>query len=743
MRWHCRWEVRRLRPGLVKARRGPHSESGGTQCKSRGGLLPSGVPVLTGTNLSLAFGERVILRDVTLSIEANDRIGIVGRNGTGKSTLLKILAGMQKQDTGAVNLQRGCRVGYLTQDPVLDPEETLREAAEGAFERLHSLHKQLDHVYEEMARAKPEELDGLMKEQMRLEAEMEAAGGYAIEHKIEAVLHGVGFTDAQFGIKTKNLSGGQKGRLSLARLLLENPDVILLDEPTNHLDIEGRIWLEDFLNDEFKGAVVMISHDRYLLDNVVTRIIEVEQCRLIDYPGNYEAFREIRAQRRLTMHRAYEAQQSKFKKEEEYIRRFKAGQRARQAKGRESRLDREKEQNRLERPMEMANLRLSLPKAERSSDVVFSARGMSKQYINEEGQPKVLFHELDLVVNRGERWGIIGPNGAGKTTLVRCILGDLSPDAGVVRLGSNIKVGYYRQMHDEIPIDTPVYRYLQGVILKEAPHAALSEQAARNLAGSFLFSGDEQERNMDRLSGGERTRAVLAGLLSSAKNVLVLDEPTNHLDIQASERLEDALAKPDDENDGFEGTVIIISHDRALIDATCDHLLVLDGKGGAEIHLGGFTEWYETQKSRAKDKSAADAREKDKANKKQDLNRVITDYSAPKANTFAPKSEQPAHRSGGGGSTGNKSGGGKGATQTKSPGAKAPSAGALARLTTEQLEQKIEKVETRLREIDGKLQDPDVWRDAKKGNQLADERAKLAEELEPLEFEWARRAEEA
>lgn len=699
------------------------------------------MPILTGTNISLAYGERVILRDVTLSIEANDRIGIVGRNGTGKSSFLKILAGMQKQDTGAVNLQRGCRVGYLTQDPNLDPEETLREAAEGAFERLHALHKQLDHVYELMA--KPEVgtdgLDELMKEQMRLEAEMEAAGGYVIEHKIEEVLHGVGFTDAQFGIKTRNLSGGQKGRLSLARLLLESPDVILLDEPTNHLDIEGRIWLEDFLNDEFKGAVVMISHDRYLLDNVVNRIIEVEQCRLIDYPGNYEAFREIRAQRRLTMHRAYEAQQSKFRKEEEYIRRFKAGQRARQAKGRESRLDREKEQNRLERPMEMAQLRLSLPKAERTSDVVISARGMAKSYLNEEGKEKILFHDLDLVINRGERWGIIGPNGAGKTTLVRCILGDLEPDAGQVRLGTNIKVGYYRQMHDELPSELPVYRYLQNVIMREAPGAAFSEQQARNLAGSFLFSGDEQERNMDRLSGGERTRAVLAGLLSSAKNVLVLDEPTNHLDISASERLEGALAKPDEENDGFDGTVIIISHDRALIDSTCDHLLVLDGKGGAEIHLGGFTDWHETQKARAKAGGESGSR-----NKKQDLNRVITDYSAPKASTFAPRGAQPAGRSGAsGGGASVKPGNAKGATQTKSSASKSPSAGALARLTTEQLEQRIEKVESRLKEIDDSLQDPDVWRDQKRSNQLSGERARLAEELEPLEFEWARRAEQA
>ncbi len=687
------------------------------------------MPVLTGTNLSLSFGERQILRDVSLSIENTDRIGIVGRNGTGKSTLLKILAGMLKQDSGTVSLQRGCRAGYLTQDPVLDPEETLREAAEGAFERLHAIHKELDHVYEKMAHAQGEPLEALMREHTRLEAEMESAGGYVVEHKIEEVLHGVGFTDAQFGILTRNLSGGQKGRLSLARLLLEAPDVLLLDEPTNHLDIEGRMWLEDFLNNEYKGAVLMISHDRYLLDHVVNRIIEVEQCRLIDYPGNYEAFREIRAQRRLTMHRAYEAQQSKFRKEEEYIRRFKAGQRARQAKGRESRLEREKSDRQLERPMEMASLRLNLPKAERTSDVVLAARGVAKSYTNDTGEVKVLFKDLDLVINRGERWGIIGPNGAGKTTLVRGVLGEIALDAGTVRLGTNIKTGYYRQLHEHLPGETPVWRYLQNVIMKEAPQAAFSEQQARNLAGAFLFSGDEQERDMARLSGGERTRAVLAGLLASAKNVLVLDEPTNHLDIPSAERLEDALALPDEENDGFDGTLILISHDRALIDGTCDHLLVLDGKGGAEVFLGGFTDWHEKHAQRQRDRLATEAREKERREEAERKRREAEEAKkkAP-ARVDAPR-DGAKGKSPGGAAGGGASGGGM-------------SANALARLRTEQLEEKIEKLETRIRQIDQELLDPVVWRDAKRSNKLSEERARAAADLEPLEFEWARRAEE-
>jgi ATP-binding cassette subfamily F protein 3 len=632
---------------------------------------------------------------------------VVGRNGAGKSTLMRILTGEIVPDDGMVSLQRGSRVGYLHQDHNLDPTETLREAAEGAFAELHELHRQLHKLFEEMAHASGEALDKLLKKQVTLEQQVEAAGGYAIDHKIDEVLHGLGFTDAQFGIKVASLSGGQKGRLALARLLLEAPDVMLLDEPTNHLDIDGRLWLEEFLKDEFKGAVVMVSHDRYLLDNVVTRIVETEQGRLIDYPGNYEAFRELRAERRMVMQRAYESQQNKIKKEEEYIRRFKAGQRARQAMGREKRLDREKRDNLLERPMELATLRFNFPKAERTGDIVASARGISKKYVNKDGEEKVLFRDLDLSIGRGERWGIIGPNGAGKTTLVRCLLGELPVDSGFVKVGSNVKVGFYKQTHEHVPADMQVYRYLQNVIMKEAPQAALSEQQARNLAGMFLFSGDEQERELGFLSGGERSRAVLAGLLASAKNLLVLDEPTNHLDIPSAERLEDALAL-DEEGDGYDGVLLLISHDRALIDATCDHLIVLDGKGGAEVFAGGYTDWHrkEIERKRAAQRAVDDERSRRDAEERRK-----------RAAAEAKVKEKPK--------------------------VAGPSANGLGRLKTEQLESRIEKIQARIREIDSEMGDPDVWRDVKRANALSTERTKLNEELEPLEFEWARRAEES
>jgi ATP-binding cassette, subfamily F, member 3 len=660
------------------------------------------LPILTCTNVAHRYGEDIILDGVSLSIEPGERVGVVGRNGTGKSTLLKILGGVLKHDQGIVSLQRGMKAGYLQQDPVFDPNETLRDAAEAAFERLHALHLELNNVFEDMAHAQGTDLDRLLEKQVKLETEITAAGGYAVDHKIDEVLHGVGFTDAQFGQKVGSLSGGQRGKLALAQLLLESPDVLLLDEPTNHLDIEARQWLESFLVNEFRGAVLLISHDRYLLDNVVNRIIETEQGRLIDYPGNYEKFRELRVERRTVMMRAFEAQQDRFRKEEAYIRRYKAGQRARQAKGRETRLEREKTAKTLERPMELDVFALRLPESPRCSDSVVSGRGLSKAYKASDGSSKVLFRDLDISITRGERVGIIGPNGAGKTTLVRCLLGELPVDSGMIRLGSNVIPGYYRQTHVGLDMSLPVWRYLQGVILKEVPGKAWSEQQARDLAGAFLFSGSEQEKELGVLSGGERSRAVLAGLLASAKNLLVLDEPTNHLDIDSAERLEDALSL----EGGYDGTLILISHDRALIDAVCDQMIILDGHGGAEVFPGGFTLWHEKDVKRKREQANAAAQEKARA-------------------------EEAAKR--------------KAAAAVQTPTKSRPQsnpANKLERLTTQELEQRIEKIETRLREVDRLLAEPDTWRDHAKMNQLGSERTKLINDKEPLEFEWSRRADQ-
>ncbi|MEO1130515.1 MAG: ABC-F family ATP-binding cassette domain-containing protein [Planctomycetota bacterium] len=672
------------------------------------------MPVLAATNVGHAFGDRVILDGCSFGVEVGERVGIVGRNGAGKSTLIKVLTGELKPDTGSRSVQRGAQVGYLQQDIDFEPDETLRDAAEGAFAELHALHKRLHAIFEDMAAAEGAALDKLLKQQERLEHEIEQAGGYAIDHRIDAVLHGLGFTDAQFGIRCADLSGGQRARLALARLLLEQPDVLLLDEPTNHLDLQGRLWLEDFLAEQFSGAVVMISHDRYLLDNVVTRIVEVEHGRGIDYPGGYSAFRRLRAERREAQMRAFENQQTKWKQEEAFIRRYKAGQRAKQARGRESRLERAKRDNSLERPVEMAVMKFDLPKAQRSGDIVISARGLSKQYTNDDGSEKTLFHDLDVTIGRGERWGIVGPNGAGKSTLVRCLLGEQEPDAGTVRLGSNVKVGHFHQTHEGLDPELLVYRYLQKVIRDENPDNLLSEQASRDLAGAFLFSGDDQEKELGMLSGGERARAVLAGLLASAKNLLVLDEPTNHLDIPSAERLEDSLAlavEPTSENPGrpggpYDGTLILISHDRAIIDSCCDHLLVLDGAGGVELVLGNYTMWHEKdvrRRTEAAEQAAAAKAQREREEKRK-------------------RAEETSKKQ----------------AQRKKSG---PSGNALERMKTEQLEKRIEEIETRVREIDESMSDPDVWSNPKRCATLGDERSTLVTELEPLEFEWMRRAE--
>ncbi len=646
-------------------------------------------------NLGHAYGADVILAGATLSIEAGERIGLVGRNGTGKSTLMRAIAGMLVADTGAVQVQKGARVGYLQQDPELPPEETLRDAAESAFDELHRLHQQLHEIYDQMATADGADLNRLMRRQEQLDREIEAAGGYTIDHKIDATLHGLGFTDAQFSIKCKDLSGGQRSRLALATLLLEQPDLILLDEPTNHLDIAGRIWLEDFLRNEFPGAVLMVSHDRRLLENVVTRIVEVEQGRLIDYPGSYTMFRKLRFERRLTQQRAWEKQQTEFKRQAQYIQKYKTGQRAKEARGRQKKLERAKEDS-IERPLELDTFRLQLPKAPRTGDIVVTARGLSKRYTNVkldggEAGDKILFHELDVTVGRGERWGIIGPNGAGKSTLVSCLLSETPADSGSIRLGSNVIVGYFKQAADDIDLDRPLYRHLQDIIRKENPERELSEQQARDLAGAFLFSGDEQEKDMSVLSGGERARVRLAALLACAKNLLVLDEPTNHLDIPSAERLEEALTI----EGGFDGTLLLISHDRALIDATCDHLIVLDGFGKAEVFVGNFSEWQDRETARAAARYAPSPPSEKKSKPSKDEG---------KSAAAAPK-------------------------------------GALSHLRLEDIESRIETTENRLREVDKELGDLATWNDHDRAMALTAERESLLAELEPLEMEWGRRAE--
>lgn len=665
------------------------------------------MPILSGTNITLQFGDDVILDSVSLSVEASERIGIVGRNGCGKSTLIKILAGVLKPTDGSVSAGKAS-VGYLHQNPELNPKHTLRESVASAFDHIKELNAKLESIFEAMGTAEPDALERLLKDQTRIEHEIEASGGLVNDHKVDQILHGLGFTDAQFGIKVPDLSGGQKARIALGKLLLQDPSVLLLDEPTNHLDIQGREWLEVFLRDEFKGAVILISHDRYMLDRVVHRIIEVEHARLIEYPGNYAAFRKQRTERRVTQMRAFEKQQAGFKREEAFIAHFKAGQRAKQAKGRESRLNRAK-QGTLERPLELDSLRLSLPKAKRAGDIVIATRSLSKKYLNDDGSDKVLFKDLNVRVERGQRWGIVGPNGAGKSTLIRCLLGEQDADQGTIKLGANLDVGHFTQTHEGIDQTKTVHKHIQDTVKKNTDEQiTLSELEARTIAGAFLFSGEDQQRELQSMSGGEKARAVLAGLLASAKNLLVLDEPTNHLDIPSAERLEATFARTyHDPKTGkttsgaYEGTAILISHDRALIDAVCDHLIILDGHGNAELFAGTYSQWHELSLQRQ-------AKHTSKASKPAPTPKIQETVSVPEST---------------------------GSTQSKNT-----NKSKFSWMPINQIEERMTDLQIKLKELDAQLNDADIWKDIDHANKVTTDRDEVKAELEELEDEWIRKS---
>lgn len=670
------------------------------------------MPLLTVQNLVFTHGTRRILDGVTFSIEPSERVGLVGRNGTGKTTLLRLIAGHAKPEEGRVDTTKNARVGYLVQDPDFG-DATVIEAARDAFADLHRAQDAMEQLTHQMGDASGDELDRLMKRYSALERDVEHLGGYAIEHRVEETLEGLGFEAGQFDLKTNVLSGGQRSRLALAQLLLAQPDLILLDEPTNHLDIDGRRWLESFLADEFPGAVIVVSHDRYLLNRAVERILEVEiDGSLSVYKGNYDTYREQRFERKIVEMRAWEKQQDRVKSEEAYIRRYKAGQRAKQAAGREKRLERFKDTI-ADKPLELETMRLTLPKAPRSGDIVLEATNLSKRYDN-----NVLFQDVNLHILRGQRIGIIGPNGTGKSTLIKCLLNDTDVDSGTIREGANVSVGYYRQIQDHLDMDLTVWQYLQSVILSLDGATKASEQQARDLAGAFLFSGADQDKALGMLSGGERGRAVLAGIVAGGHNLLVLDEPTNHFDIPSAERLEQAL----DKETGFDGTLIVVSHDRALLDACVEMLIIINRDGSVRTFNGNYREWVtheETQRVEAQARAEAQAVAEAEAEARA---------KAKKAKAAAPVASKTTTAK-----AGNQS------APAREP--KGYAIKSLSKLNIKKLESLIEEHENRIKEIDALLLDSNVQRDGKRMNKLGNERMILVEDLEPLEFEWLRRSE--
>jgi len=659
------------------------------------------------SNLILSFGDRRILDGVNLTLEAGQHVGMVGRNGCGKSTLLKVIAGKEstKPDAGQVQVARGASVGYLTQDHDLNPEHTLREEAGTALAELAKVQAEIDRVSHQMAEAEGDELDRLLKQYEQLEVKLHAAGGYATDHLIDQILHGLGITDDMFGIKVGDLSGGQKGRLALGKLLLEHPDILLLDEPTNHLDIAGRQWLEEFLS-TYTGAVLMVSHDRWMLDRVVTKIYEMETGRLIEYPGNYQQYREQRAERHLAQQRAFDKQQTAIKQEQAFIARYKAGQRAKQAKGRERRLERFKRDEAMDRPIELDAMKLTFKQGARSSDNVIITQDLGMAY-----DTRTLFKDLSINIKRGDTIGIIGPNGAGKSTIARCMLGEQDPTSGETKIGSQVNIGHYRQTHEHLDLSRTVIEYLRTFTPNQL------EQEARDLAGAFLFSGDSQDKPLGVLSGGERSRAVLAGLVVSGHNLLTLDEPTNHLDIPSAERLEEALRRFSEPATGYgqnknpEGTLILISHDRMLLDNLADQLLIFDGQGNVKHFLGTYSEYIQTQDAQALVKDDNEAVQKKP--QKQKGGKPPTTAKKDNAKKKASGNAKPKRKK-----------------------------SRYSHMSQSKLESAIEKAETEIAGLDAQLADPEVYKDHKHFNALQEQREAMQKELTPLEEEWMLRAED-
>jgi ATP-binding cassette subfamily F protein 3 len=540
------------------------------------------------TQIEKHFGKKVLFEKLDLTIYENERVGFIGDNGSGKTTLFKMLMGEVQPDQGTVAISKSTKVGYLVQNPKFDLTNTVIDEAELGFADLHDLAHRMRDLEHKMAETEGDALEKVLEKYQTVQHEFDLAGGYVWQHKMEATLLGVGLDREMWEKPVSVLSGGQRSRLALTKLLLSEPDLLLLDEPTNHLDLAAIEWLEKYLAD-FKGAVVLVSHDRFLLDRVATRIVWLTRAQVNTYNGNYSSYVEQRELEELSRARAYEIQQKDIAKQEEFVRRFKAGQRSKEARGRESRLNRLKASDEMVRKVETAaKINLSLNTTQRAGDRVLQVRELSKSFGDH-----ALWDDISVEIARGERVGIIGHNGSGKTTLLKVLMGTEPATAGVVKWGANLSIAYYDQRLDML---NPKHNLMESI----QEGRAVSDKSAREVLALMLFRTDDLPKTIDLLSGGEKARVRLAQLLIERPNVLVLDEPTNHLDIASREALENTLSE-------FEGTVLSVSHDRYFLDRTTERLWILTPEGMTDFD-GNYTAWTEKQKAdekRAKQEAAA------------------------------------------------------------------------------------------------------------------------------------------
>lgn len=555
-----------------------------------------GFMILSCDNISKSFGAEDILKEISFHIEDHEKAAITGINGAGKSTLLKIIVGEITPDGGAVHFPKDKQLGYLAQRQDFEGSRGIFDELASVKEDLHDIERQIRDLELAMKSASETELPGMLDKYTRLTKEFEDGNGYAIRSEVTGILKGLGFQESEFGTSVDVLSGGQKTRLSLGRLLLSKPDLLLLDEPTNHLDLRSVAWLETYLKN-YKGAVIVIAHDRYFLDRVATKIIEIENGSASTFAGNYTNYASLKGKLREEQVKAYLNQRKEIQRQEAVITRLKSFNREKSIKRAESREKALAKVSRLEKPIDLRDeMRIRLTPAVQSGNDVLTIDRLSKSYPGHK-----LFSDVSFTIHRGERVAIIGDNGTGKTTLLKIITGREDAVSGLVTRGSNVTIGYYDQEHQVLHYEKTLFDEISDT------YPDMSQTLIRDTLAAFLFTGDDVFKRVEDLSGGERGRLSLAKLMLSEANFLILDEPTNHLDMVSREILENAL------ND-YDGTVLFVSHDRYFINRTATRVLELSGNAFTE-YLGDYDYYLEkkAEKERLDNESAASS-ESDAAN---------------------------------------------------------------------------------------------------------------------------------